>query len=117
MPGSSGGGRCACAAAPGESGIEALALGAPRRGLEPGAVQPLAQPELQLAGRLLGERDGDNLADIRSSFGDDPHDAADERGGLAGPGGRLDDQRGVEVLGDAPPRVSVGHGVPRSFFR
>ena len=39
--------------------------------------------------------------------GDDP---ADERGGLAGAGARLDEQRRAEVVGDAVARGLVGRG-------
>ena len=73
-----------------------------------------AQPQFQLAGGLLGERDRDDLS-RRPSRGrrDDAHDAVDERGRLAGAGRGLDDERGRRGRGDelAGLRVAIGEVV------
>ena len=77
-------------------GVAALAARA-------GPLEFLAQPQLQLAGRLLAEGHGDDLdRSSRAPGRDQRDDPLDQLGGLAGAGRRLDDQRGVEVVGDAP---------------
>ena len=55
-----------------------------------------AQPELQLAGGLFREGNGDNLGDLGPAGFDDADDAADQLGGFAGAGGGFDDERIVE---------------------
>ncbi len=73
----------------------------------------LAQPELQLARRLLRERDGDDLADARAPLGQRVHHARHQLGGLAGARRGLDDECGVEVRPDAGTVVVVHEGRPR----
>ena len=58
--------------------------------------EPLPQPQLQLAGRLLGERDGDDLADVGAAVREHAQDAPDQLGRLAGAGGGFDDERVVD---------------------
>ena len=82
-------------------------LGAGRRG-RARAIETLAKPQLQLAGRLLRERHRDDLADVGAPFGEDRDDPADELGRLAGAGRRLDDQRVVEGGRDRVARRRVG---------
>ena len=64
----------------------------------------------QLGGGGLGEGDGGELAQPGGAAADEPDDAGDEGGGLAGAGARLDEQRGVEVVGDAVAHGLVGEG-------
>ena len=64
------------------------------------AVELFAQPQLQLARGLLGEGHRDDSTDVRLALGDDADDASDERRGLAGACGRLDDEGRVEGVGD-----------------
>ena len=68
-----------------------------------------AQPQLQLASRLLRERDGDDLAHGRATGREHTQDAVHQLRRLAGPGGRLDDQRIVEIVRDRAPRLRVLH--------
>ena len=56
-------------------------------------VQPFPQPELELAGGFLRERDRDDVADIRLAVGDDADNPADERRRLARAGRGFDDER------------------------
>jgi hypothetical protein len=58
---------------------------------------------------LLGEGDGGDLVD-RGPGGDQRDDPVDERLGLAGPGAGLDEQRGVEIAGDAIACALIGDG-------
>ena len=60
-----------------------------------------AQPQLQLAGGLLGERHRDDAIELGAPARDHRDDPADQRGGLAGAGRGLDHQRGIEVVADA----------------
>ena len=83
-------------------------------------LELLAQPQLELAGRLLGERDGDDLIDPGPAGLDQPHDALHEFGGLAGAGGGLDDQRAVQRVADEGAVAGVGvgaHGILRRTSR
>src|SRR5262249_10133901 len=52
----------------------------------------------QIGGRLLGERDGGDLAEARPSGPDEVHDAAEEQRGLPAAGGGFDQEARVEVL-------------------
>src|SRR3954470_7139639 len=88
------------------------------------AVETLAQPELQLAGSLLGKRHGDDLTHLRLALGDDPDDPADQSGRLSRSGGSFDDEGGVEIVLDEMARLRVGwhchvdvHGIPRRAVR
>ena len=89
------------------SRVRRVGIGA---GIRARPLEPLAQPQLQLAGRLLGERDRDDLADVRAPLGQDREDPVDELGRLAGAGRRFDDQRVVEAAGDGLARRGVGQG-------
>jgi hypothetical protein len=97
-------------------GIEQAAGGGVGAGFRPRALELFAKTQLQLAGRLLAERDRDDLADRGASLGDQRDDASDQLGGLAGARRGLDDQRLVELAGDqlAILRHSAGaraHGI------
>ena len=67
-----------------------------RRRLARARVELARAAQLQLAGRLLGERHRDDLPTVRSPVGEDRDDAVDELGRLARARRRLDDQRLVE---------------------
>ena len=56
-----------------------------------------AKPELQLAGGLLGERDGNDFGHLCAAGFDHPDDAVDELGGFACACGGFDDQRVVQM--------------------
>ena len=76
-----------------------------------------AQPQLQLAGGLLGEGHGDDSVELGAPARERRDDPADQRGGLAGAGGGLDEERGVEVVADAVAHALVGNsrGAPLAF--
>src|SRR5690606_7794523 len=82
--------------------------GRPGQCLAVGALEVLAQAQLQLTGSLLGERDGRYLVDARASRGERGDDAADERRGLPRARGSLDDERLVERRADALAILVVG---------
>ena len=72
------------------------------------ALELVAQPQLHLAGGLLGEGDGDDLPTARRGpSADDPDDARDQHGRLAGAGGGLDDEGGVEILEELASSLRV----------
>ena len=76
-----------------------------------------AQPQLHLAGRLLGERDRDGACERAAAASDQPDDATDQRCGLAGPGRRFDEEGRAEFGEDPRSRVrvsEVGHGNART---
>ena len=76
-----------------------------------------AQPQLHLAGRFLGEGDRDGPRERATPASDQPDDAADERGRLAGPGRRFDEEGRAELGKDPRSRVrvgEVGHGDART---
>ena len=77
----------------------------------PPDLEPLAQPQLELAGGLLGKRDGDDLADIGATRLDDAHNPLDQRGGLAGSRRGLDDERLIDGRGDQLASVLVVSGL------
>jgi hypothetical protein len=102
-------------------------LGGARLDREDGRLERLARAERELARRRLGEGGGHEARCARAPAPQEAHDARDERGGLAGARGRLDDERRVEILGDAPSRFGIderargrhvlgsfAHGRPRS---
>src|SRR4051794_33817075 len=61
----------------------------------PALLQLMADAQLHVAGGGMCERHRDDLVDGGPAR-DDLHDAVDERGGLPGPRGRLDDPTPVE---------------------
>ena len=64
--------------------VDRAACASPERGRGAArAIEPLAQPQLQLAGGLLGERHRDDLSDRRPAFGEDRDDPPDQLGRLA----------------------------------
>ena len=81
----------------------------------------LAQTELQLAGGLFREGDGDDPGDFGPAGFDDAHDAPDQLGGFAGAGGGFDDQRVVERRGNLVAIGLIGkrraHGRPLNSIR
>ncbi len=70
-------------------------------------LERLAQPELELAGGLFGERDGHDLHHRRAAAGQHPEDPLHELGGLPGACGGFHDERRVEIRGDRAPRLRV----------
>ena len=76
-----------------------------------------AQPQLHLAGRLLGERDRDGARERATAASDQADDAADQRRRLAGPGRGFDEECRAELGKDPRSRVrvsEVGHGNART---
>ena len=71
-------------------------------------LQPFPEPQLQLAGGLLGERHGDDLLHRRAPGREHAQDAIDELRRLAGAGRSLDDERVVEVFDDRTASRGVG---------
>ena len=61
-----------------------------------GLLEALTQAKLELAGSLLGKRDGYDLIDVSTRFRQDVDDTVDELGRLAGAGCSFDDERFVE---------------------
>ena len=78
-----------------------------RSGAAAGLVELGAEAVAQLGGGLLGERDGGDGVD-RHALVDEREDAGDERGGLAGAGAGLDEQRRRGVGADAVASGLVG---------
>ncbi len=70
------------------------------RGFLPRALELFAQAQLQLAGGLFAERDGNDLIDRGALVRDQSHNAANQLRRLAGAGGGFDNQRLVELAGD-----------------
>ena len=100
-------------------GVQSLPGFGRRRRPGPGTLQLFAQPQLEFAGRLLAERDSDDLADGGPLVLDQRDDAADQLGGFAGTCSGLDDQGLIKLAGDRltvlAPRLRSGrHG---SFLR
>src|SRR5262249_5352634 len=73
------------------------------RGLLACLLEPGAKPELQLAGRLLGERERGDRLHGPAPLGENVDEASDQLARLAGARRRLDDQRLVERPPDALP--------------
>jgi hypothetical protein len=72
----------------------------------------LADAVAQFGGRGLGEGDGCELPERHLLVQHEPHDAGDERGGLAGAGAGLDEERLVDAVGgDAGADVLVDEPV------
>ncbi len=72
------------------------------------ALEFRADTHLQLASRLLRESHRGDPAQGGPSAADEVDEAGDQDAGLAGPGGRLDRQSGLQVFGRAGPVVLVG---------
>ena len=79
----------------------------PERLVEAGPGQLAPEAHAEVGGRLLGERDGRDLAEARSPAPDEVHDATQEERGLPAAGRRLDQERGVEILDRAAALVVV----------
>ena len=78
-----------------------------------------AQPQLQLAGRLLGERHRDDPRQLAAPRSDHRHDSIHQRRGLARTGGGLDYERDAEVVANPIAHRlvgydGIGHGVSAS---
>ena len=91
----------------GGRGEEALAFGVGSGRLE-GLLDLLAQAQLQLPCRLLGEGDGHDAVEGGAAGAEEGQDAADEHGGLAGAGAGFEQEGGVEVAEDAVADGLVG---------
>ena len=87
------------------------------RGVAARAFDLGAQPELELAGGLLGEGHRDDSAELGAPARQHRDDPVDQRGGLAGAGRGLDDERGVEVVADAIAHALIGDLRARSLCR
>ena len=68
------------------------------------------QAMAQLGGRLLGERDGGDRADLDTAR-HERHDPTDQAAGLARTRPRLDEQIGAEIGGDRQPVGAIGQRV------
>ena len=79
-----------------------------------------AEAELHLAGGLLGEGHGDEIAfaarERRGAGPEEGEDALDERRRLPGARGRLDDERRAEVVCDALARLAVDELLAHFLF-
>jgi hypothetical protein len=69
-----------------------------------------AETKLHLAGRLLGEGDGDQGLERGLAGPEKREDALDQRRRLAGACGSLHDERDVEIVRDAIARGGVDEG-------
>ena len=104
--------------------VETRARLAQRFGVLARAFDFGAQPQLQLARRLFGERHRDDSRQLAASRPDHRHDSIHQRRGLAGARRRLDHQRDVEVVANPIAhrlvrydcRSHERHGIARSFF-
>ena len=104
-----------------ECEVEARARYARRFCILPRTFDFSAQPELQFAGRLLGERHRDDSRQLPASRPDHRHDSIHQRRGLAGARRRLDYERDIEIVANPIAHRLVGndrgsHGIARSFF-
>jgi hypothetical protein len=81
---------------PGDRLFQAPAAGRPRLRALPRELEAGPQAELQLARRLLGERQGRDAVDAAAAFREDVDDARDQLGRLPGAGGRFHDEGLVE---------------------
>ena len=71
-------------------------------------LEPLANPQPQLPGRLLREGNGCELPDLGRTGAQKLHYPVNHRGRLSGPGGRLHDESGVVVATNPVPSRRVG---------
>ncbi len=86
----------------------------------PRVLDRLPEPELQLARGGVRERDGDHAIEPRPAGGEEGDHPLHELRRLPRPGGRLDDERRVEVVADPVARGLVGkrrHGRLRRYAR
>ena len=67
-----------------------------------------------LARGLLGESHRHDPVELAAAAREHRDDPADQRGGFAGAGGGLDDQRGVEVVADTIAHALIGDLAQRS---
>jgi hypothetical protein len=74
----------------------------------PPALDRAAKPQLQLAGRSVGECNCDDAGQDRTSGPDSSHYARHKFAGLAGPGGGFDHEIDVETFADAIPSRLIG---------
>ena len=84
------------------------------RGVPARILEPLPEAQFQLARRLLGKRDGDDLPDVGTTFGEHANDPPHELCRLAGTGRGLDDECLVDRLLDQLPRVFVWRHVVKT---
>src|SRR5207245_375295 len=80
-------------------------LGGPRASR---LLDRLPEPELQLAGRGIGEGDRHHLVEPGAAGGQERDHAGHQLGRLPRPRGRLDHERRAEVVADAIARLLVG---------
>ena len=78
------------------------------RRLAPPLLEPVAQAQLELPGRLLREGHRRDLCHRRTAVLEDAQDAVHQLGGLARAGRGLDDERGINLLRDHPARLRIG---------
>jgi hypothetical protein len=90
-----------------ERALEVRALRAAGSRLAEGPLDLRAQPQLHLAGGLLGEGHGDHALERAAPCAQGRDDARHERRGLAGAGGGLDEERRVEIFADPAARLGV----------
>ena len=113
----------------GDGVLDVLGAGRARRRVPAGrrrstrALKPLPQAQLQLAGGLLGERHGEDLADLGRARRQHVDDAGDQLRRLPGAGRRLHEEALAERRPDALARRGVDqlgsrrHGSLRSTCR
>jgi hypothetical protein len=89
-----------------ERAVQPLALLGRR--LRPRLLDLKAQAQLHLAGGFLCERDCDGAGERAVPAADQPDDAADQCGGLAGSRSRLDEKGRAELSEDPGSRYCVG---------
>ena len=97
----------------------------PDRGVRVAVRHQLVDSELHLRGRLLRERQGEDLRGLRPSRCDQPGDPARDDLGLARAGARDDEERPVSVgdraqllrIQTAKQRVETGRRVPAEWLR
>ncbi len=75
-------------------------------------VELLSEPDLQLAGCLMGEGDGHKAIHSGRTLGQHLHDARHQLCRLAGSGGRFDNEALPERLADDSPSGCVGARTP-----
>ncbi len=89
--------------------VEARARIAQKFGVMARTFNFAAQPQLQLAGRFLGERHRDDPRQLAAPRPDHRHDSIHQRRGLAGAGGGLDYERDAEVVANPIAHRLVGY--------
>ncbi len=95
---------------------EPLAFAGGARGVAARALDLGAQPQLELAGGLLGERHRHDSAKLGAPARQRRDDPVDQCGGFAGAGRGLDDERGVEVVADTIAHALIGDLLRRDRF-